>query len=890
MKPSEFEQLLLKRSASAFGRWHKVDLHNHSPSSFDYAGDRATAAVDSARRLREAGVSIAMFTDHGCLPAKDFVDQVSRESGTVVLRGIELNIFVDAWGMPREKVGKNAYFHLLVGFDPNETAEYWVEHIYRECGREERRCGSDNVVGVAAGVRKVLDLLVDAPAICIPAHLHSTPDAFRTRSIDDIFDDPEFLSLVPRFSALEVTNLKTALFFDGAHKETNCSRATCVRSSDAHRAEDLGSRPTWVQMERPSFSELKAALELPFRVSLEMPSEPEMFVQGLHIDGAYLKDLWIQLSPHCNVLIGVKGSGKTAVLECLRFGLGTDVPRANQEHVRAHLQHVLGPSGVVTLLVKRSDGTKVLFSRSASDPSHFTVSFEDGRVERFTRPEALGFPASVLGWHEIEHAAVDAGIRRQYMDAISGREVIRQLEAETLSLAEQIRFKHEQAASRYKSFRELQRQTDEQEQLRRGLQALADAKLIELRDNFDQAIAHRAELKRLSEELPKAATQVSARAELLVPIDRPVLHGSSPLDSAVTPIRDRVEALLGGVRDWSQTLSTEISTLANDMKAQAEEADSLFSAFSSQYEAAVATLNDDQRRLLEAHRRVLEQTQALPALRAQRDQVRSELEQLLIDLIALCGEVTARLNRRSDLRRAAIQEFAKEMPNYGVRLEVTSRVRTQSHDDYQSRYREGYRLWDTLKQGPGPRETLHQALRSTYEGLLADLLAGDALFFSTPEFSHYFTLFEDDDLSIAFDPEGTGETYRAIDQLSAGQRCTAFFPILLRLRCGPLVIDQPEDNLDNRHIATRIAPVLLEDKRARQILLTSHNANLVVLSDPESIAVFEGRGQTGHLSIQGFLATSTSDVTASVLDILDGGRTALDLRYRKYRGVSAPPA
>jgi hypothetical protein len=59
------------------------------------------------------------------------------------------------------------------------------------------------------------------------------------------------------------------------------------------------------------------------------------------------------------------------------------------------------------------------------------------------------------------------------------------------------------------------------------------------------------------------------------------------------------------------------------------------------------------------------------------------------------------------------------------------------------------------------------------------------------------------------------------------------------------VIDQPEDNLDNRHIAKSVAPVLIEDKRTRQIIMTSHNANLVVLSDPESIVVFESANGTG---------------------------------------------
>ncbi|MCY3872702.1 MAG: hypothetical protein OXF88_00235 [Rhodobacteraceae bacterium] len=131
--------------------------------------------------------------------------------------------------------------------------------------------------------------------------------------------------------------------------------------------------------------------------------------------------------------------------------------------------------------------------------------------------------------------------------------------------------------------------------------------------------------------------------------------------------------------------------------------------------------------------------------------------------------------------------------------------------------------------------------------------------------------FEGDDLSIFFDVGLDDEDHRAIDQLSAGQRCTAIFPLLLKLQEAPLIVDQPEDHLDNRHIADTIAPALLEDKRARQVASTSHNANLVVLTDAEQIALFDSDGSRGEMSARGFLCTSTSSITKHVIATLDGG-------------------
>jgi hypothetical protein len=74
----------------------------------------------------------------------------------------------------------------------------------------------------------------------------------------------------------------------------------------------------------------------------------------------------------------------------------------------------------------------------------------------------------------------------------------------------------------------------------------------------------------------------------------------------------------------------------------------------------------------------------------------------------------------------------------------------------------------------------------------------------------------------------------------------------------------------------------LQHKQNRQMIFTSHNANLVVLTDAESIQMFESDGTTGRLEEQGFLATVDSPIMRHVMDVLDGGERALQLRALKY--------
>ena len=135
---AEFETQLLKRAPRKFGQWFPIDLHNHSPTSRDYRGNQSTALNETVEKLAASELKIVMFTDHEALPNLHFISELSKSTGRLILRGSELNVFVDAWSKPEGKVDKTLFFHVLVGFDPAEDADYALKNIYQECRSEER--------------------------------------------------------------------------------------------------------------------------------------------------------------------------------------------------------------------------------------------------------------------------------------------------------------------------------------------------------------------------------------------------------------------------------------------------------------------------------------------------------------------------------------------------------------------------------------------------------------------------------------------------------------------------------------------------------------------------------------------------------------------------------
>jgi hypothetical protein len=126
------------------------------------------------------------------------------------------------------------------------------------------------------------------------------------------------------------------------------------------------------------------------------------------------------------------------------------------------------------------------------------------------------------------------------------------------------------------------------------------------------------------------------------------------------------------------------------------------------------------------------------------------------------------------------------------------------------------------------------------------------------------------------------ENYRPLNKLSTGQQCTAILHMLLLENRDPLIMDQPEDNLDNAFIADRIVTELRSAKIARQFLFATHNANIPVFGDAEWIGVFEVNEGHGFLPAKSQGAIDLPVIQKKASEILEGGKTAFIQRKDKY--------
>ena len=138
--------------------------------------------------------------------------------------------------------------------------------------------------------------------------------------------------------------------------------------------------------------------------------------------------------------------------------------------------------------------------------------------------------------------------------------------------------------------------------------------------------------------------------------------------------------------------------------------------------------------------------------------------------------------------------------------------------------------------------------------------------------------FPDDSLDVQYRLK-YGDKHKPIEQGSPGQKTAALLAFIFSYGNEPLILDQPEDDLDNHLIYDLIVTQLREIKQQRQIIVVTHNANIVVNGDAENVIVLDvGSGQT-RIIAQGCLQKLR--IRNEICRIMEGGPEAFERRYKR---------
>ena len=143
-------------------------------------------------------------------------------------------------------------------------------------------------------------------------------------------------------------------------------------------------------------------------------------------------------------------------------------------------------------------------------------------------------------------------------------------------------------------------------------------------------------------------------------------------------------------------------------------------------------------------------------------------------------------------------------------------------------------------------------------------------------------LLPEDEIEVQYKPEGSSN-FKSLSTASAGQKTTAILTFILSYGNNPLILDQPEDDIDNKHVYELIVERLRQTKEKRQIIVVTHNANIPVNGDAEYIISMNSESK--YLEVLHCGTVEQPNIKKEICDVMEGSEKAFIMRSMRYKFI-----
>jgi len=908
----------------AGAKWWKFDFHNHTPASDDYGKGpdqtqhKQISYKDWLLNYMRQGIDCVAVTDHNSGvwidPLKQALQELSSESHPdyrplYLFPGVEITV--------------QGNIHILAIFAIDKTTSDIDSLLgavrYRATKGKSDSCSECSAV-------EVIDEISRSGGLAIPAHVDQANGLFTVCSgntLGQVLDNKCLF-------AIEVTGLSEAkpqLYID---KNLNWAE---VLGTDSHHPLGTGDQAypgshfTWVKMSEPSYDGLRLALidgALSLKRSDHFTGDPnthgQLAIESIVVDDAkYLgrgQSFSCQLNPWLNTIIGGRGTGKSTSLEFLRIALKRkgEIPKSLEKEFSKYSQtsNNRQDEGLLT------DSTKITIC-FRKDGGRFRIIWSNAEnryaIEEKTAPEtwsasegdiAQRFPVRIYSQKQIFELAKHPQALLQVVDdapAVNHRDW---------------KLEWDELVSKYLSFRAQEREVQaglqeesvikgQLEDVKRKLDVFENAghanilKAYQLRQNQSKAIDS---WEKAWEDYAEQVRDISGS---LLPQEL----DSQLFDVGNADDKELIDAA-AGIRATFEKLQSEMNSIAQRI----DDAKSAWAQARPGLEISkkITTANKEYTDLLgQLSAAGAGDPSAYGVLVKQRQDLDEKLKgfnkkrETLVQHQKSAEECLAKLHQHRAKITKLREDFLRDtlVGNSYVQINVIpfgNKITVE--EEFRNLIDRGNGGFDrdigVVDGDEGLLATLTQNSSKTMEEKIAALklsllaihandttavaAAKDRRFVShiqglTPEqIDRIRCWFPDDSLDVKYSLKN-GESFKPVEQGSPGQKTAALLAFILSYGNEPLILDQPEDDLDNHLIYDLIVTQLREIKQNRQVLVVTHNANIVVNGDAENVVALDVRSGQTRIVTQG--ALQDVSVRGEICRVMEGGRIALTERYRR---------
>lgn len=870
-----------------YARFWKCALQvNLSTYSGKYRGDEhGSSPEDYAKQLRQEceaqNIDVVGLADHGNVDETDVIRKELESGGIIVFPGFEV--------ATTEKV------HWVCLF-PEGTP---VDQLNRFLGKLHLTDPADGVRPSDLSGEQLLNVVKGLNGFCYGAHATSGSGLLKQKCNHLWKLDNLRAAQIPG----SVDHLPNEYKPIALNKNPDYRRSRpmgFINAKDVAKPEDLRDprASTLIKMTRPCFESFLMAFKDPdSRVRLHDQVSEKYYsrIKRVEVEGGYFDGLDAEMSDHLNTVIGGRGTGKSTLLECIRYTL--EVPHKGEEAKRQGdliVKENLGKAGGrVTLHVESAANNMKCYEvvrRYGEPPS---VKDENGDVSTLHPHRDLLPQVEMYGQNEIFELARSPGALAGVLNRFLPEAVTQQAQLDSVS--KKLKDNAKRLLEAYELKDELELELGQLPKLQEQVKQFKEQGLEEKLKQVPLLERERRIDPRMMEELERLRSgkvQLEETLPDLVFLSDTAIE-SLPHSEMLKSGRKILDELDSKVKRNLKEIDTALDEAASSLKKISEELKLAQKESEEKLEKEFAKLpmisGKDGKEIGHTYQRLLRRIEEVKPAQARLKTVNDLVENLEQDRRNFISEL-------SDIRSSRTAAKQREAKRLNKRLDGKLRITIVADG-----LREPLREFLHTLQGIGPKRTewVKEAEAFTVLGLVSSIREGkesllakdwgltssvaDALTNLTKaQILDLESIDLEDRVILELNVAHAGESFRPLENLSTGQQCTAILHLLLLENQDPLIMDQPEDNLDNSFIAERIVEELRSAKTERQFLFATHNANIPVFGDAEWIGVCSATEDRAEMPEENQGSIDVAEIRNHVANILEGGREAFMQRKDKY--------
>ena len=882
----------------ALAKWYKIDFHTHTPESKCFP-DKKVTPKEWLKSAKESGINAVVVSDHNSVGWISKIEEVKSEfedENFKVFYGIELCVSSD-------------FTHFLIIFDDKMSVTEIEDAVVSNLGLL-RKDWADTTINVSEDRLKTLCTELREKIFVIPAHFASNKGLGKSAE-NAIKKYQEFLL----FSAVEVRNEEDVREYNNKLKNKAINKAVLITGSDnpsnrdeaQHSIEGFGKMFTWIKLSTLSFEGLRQVFIDPEHrcinwLSLQKigvqfdPNETTYnYISGIAFEGiSHMTKMNMRFSPNLNCIVGGRGTGKSTIVDAINYGVCNEHDLSKCRLLEktltkdAKISTFFNFGSNKPYVIKASRKGKQIVTDvednngSVENPPEFKIDFygqkeifnlidEDDNIANQTMSPLVKMIDDKVSADMYSYSdEIDSAIlnMQKYSDEFkSNRKKIKELptikaeieKADTIlkkfkaSGIEESRKDFENIDNKIKnveksfaselnavtvavaSFEEQNRGLDNQmEALDISVENAIELEVIEKLKSINQSLIEILNHKKESVETLKREYEISTTYEKREEIHRKYLN-------ALDEVKNTGGEDINAIQDQLQKNKKRYDDL---MSLQNEQGN-----IEKKIEESIDNFIDKRIELSKKRQAVIDNL---------------KLENISIKVIPLGHLARRKANLQKEFRKEGT--FDNDFQNLADKV--------LSKDNSWEQYR-AFLKFMLITDSGNVEKFLNCSTDTRFAKLWTDKYNNDTL-------SSMIKVLPEDKLQIKIIDEN-GEI--DINEGSPGQKSAAILAFILNSGENPLIIDQPEDDLDNSLIYSLVVKSIRKMKSKRQIIIVTHNPNIPVLGDAEGIIVLERNNQGKVTFRKGKKAGCIEEklIREGICEIMEGGEDAFRKRERKYQ-------